>query len=293
MKLPPENLAEPERRWAKLPKMKVGLALGGGAARGLAHIGVLEVLQKEGIPIDMIAGTSAGAAVGAIYAQSKDATLIKNLVLSLDWKAATSLVDIALPRDGFIKGKKITDYLRTIIGGDIKFADLKIPLTCVATDILACEEVVIKEGSVVEGVRASISIPAVFALVRRKDRYLTDGGLVNPVPVSVVRGMGADFIIAVNVMPDMRERARQARRKETRKLKKPDIFSVIMQSMNIASCLLVRSCLEGADIVIAPRVAHIGRTEFRRAQECISQGEIAAQDRVVEIKKRLKMGEAI
>lgn len=276
-----------------MPKTKVGLALGGGAARGLAHIGVLEVLQKEGIPIDMIAGTSAGAAIGAIYAQSKDATLVKNLVLNLDWKAATSLVDLALPKDGFIKGKKIADYLRTIIGGDIEFADLKIPLACVATDILACEEVVIKEGSVVEGIRASISIPAVFTLVRWKGRYLTDGGLVNPVPVSVVRGMGADFIIAVNVMPDMRERARQARRNEMRKLKRPDIFNVIMQSMQIASCLLVRSCLEGADIVIAPRVEHIGRTEFHRARECILQGEIAAQDRVVEIKKRLKMGEAI
>ena len=276
-----------------MQKTKVGLALGGGAARGLAHIGVLEVLQKEGIPIDMIAGTSAGAAIGAIYAQSKDATRIKNVVLNLDWKAAPSLVDLTIPKYGFIKGKKITDYLRTIIGGDLQFADLKIPLACVATDILACAEVVINEGSVVEGIRASISIPAVFTLVRWQGRYLTDGGLVNPVPVSVVRGMGADFVIAVNVMPDVRERARQARSKEMRKLKKPDIFSVIMQSMNIASCLLVRSCLEGADIVIAPRVAHIGRTEFHRAQECISQGEIAAQDCVAEIKKRLKMGEGI
>ena len=95
---------------------------------------------------------------------------------------------------------------------------------------------------------------------------------MNPVPVSVVRGMGADFIIAVNVMPDMRERALQARRKEMRKLKRPDIFNVIMQSMQIASCLLVRSCLEGADIVIAPRVEHIGRTEFQKAQECILTG---------------------
>ena len=273
-------------------KMKVGLALGGGAARGLAHIGVLEGLQKEGIPIDMIAGTSAGAAIGAIYAQRKDATLIENIALDLDWKAATSLLDLTLPKTGFIKGKKIRDYLRAIIGGDIEFTDLKIPFACVATDILACEEVVIKEGSVLEGIRASISIPAVFTLVRRKGRYLTDGGLVNPVPVSVVRGMGADFIIAVNVMPDMREKARQAHRKEMRKLKKPDIFSVIMQSMNIASCLLVRSCLEGADVVIAPRVAHIGRTEFHRAQECILQGKIAAQDCAVEIKKRLKTGEA-
>ncbi|GAI40102.1 unnamed protein product, partial [marine sediment metagenome] len=214
----------------KRKERKIGLALSGGGARGLAHIGVLEVLQKEGIPIDMIAGTSAGALIGAIYARGKDANLIKNKVLGLDWKRLASLVDLALPRSGFIGGKKVTNLLREFIGGDIKFGDLKIPLTCVATDIITGEEVAIKEGSVLQAVRASISIPALFTVVKWKGRYLVDGGLVNPVPVSVLKEMGADFIIAVNAIPDITERVSHMSKKGMKDHKEPNIFSVLMQS---------------------------------------------------------------
>jgi len=273
-------------RPAKLQKRRVGLALGGGAARGLAHIGVLEVLEKEGIPIDMIAGTSAGAAIGALYAQGKDASLIKNLATDLNWKRLASLVDLALPRTGFIGGRKIKDWLRLIIGGDIKFSDLRIPLACVATDIGTGEEVVIKQGSVVEAIRASISIPGIFTVVKWQGRYLVDGGLVNPVPVSVLKGMGADFIIAVNVIPDMSERAHQVDKGET---KEPNIFRVIMQSIYIATYSLVRSGLEGADIVIEPQMTHIGYGDFPRAQECIAQGELATRGSIPEIKRQLKV----
>lgn len=266
---------------------KIGLALGGGAARGLAHIGVLEVLQKEGIPIDMIAGTSAGAAIGAIYAQGNDFSLIEKLALSLNWKRLASLVDLALPKTGFIEGKKITELLQTILGGDIKFSELKIPLACVATDVATGEEVVIKQGSVLEGIRASISVPAIFTIVKWKGRYLIDGGLVNPVPVSVVRGMGADFIIAVNVMPNISAKAYQGK-EGAKKIKKPNFFSVIMQSMYIGTYSLVRSCLEDANIVIEPQVAQIGYGDFHRAKECILQGEQAVQDSILEIKRRLK-----
>jgi len=269
---------------AKLHKRKIGLALGGGAARGLAHIGVLGVLQKEGIPIDMIAGTSAGAAIGAIYAQGKDFSLIEELAVNLKWRRLFSLVDLALPKTGFIEGKKITALLQTIIGGDIEFSDLKIPLACVATDIHRCEEVVIKQGSVLEGVRASISIPAIFTIVKWKGRYLIDGGIMNPVPVSVIRDMGADFIIAVNVIPD---RAHQEKEIIT-EYKEPNIFNVIMQTTQIAACPLVRFCLEGADIIIEPQVAHIGVGELHRAQECILQGKLAAQDAILEIKQQLQ-----
>ena len=272
-----------------MQKRKIGLALGGGGAWGLAHIGVLEVLHNEGIPIDVIAGTSAGAAIGAIYAQGKDASLIRNLAVELDWKRLISLVDLALPKTGFIKGKKITDLLGTIIGTDVKFGDLKIPFACVATDIYTCEEVVIKEGSVLEGVRASISLPVIFTPVRWKGRYLVDGGMVNPVPVSVVRGMGADFIIAVNVMPDMSETARKTGNEKIRELKEPGIFSVIAQIVQIASCSLVKFCLAGADIVIQPRVAHIGFGDLHRAPQAIPQGEIAAQECILEIKRRLEL----
>jgi NTE family protein len=263
---------------------KIGLALGGGAARGLAHIGVLEVLEKEGIPIDMIAGTSAGAAIGAIYAQGKDFSVIKKLAINMNRIRLASLVDLALPKTGFIEGKRITQLLQTIIGGEIEFSDLKIPLACVATDISTGEEIVIKQGSVLEAVRASISVPAIFTVVNWKGRYLVDGGLVNPVPVSVIRGMGADLIIAVNVIS---ERAHQGK-EGTKGFKKPNIFSVIMQSIYIGTYSLARSCLEGADIVIQPRVAHIGFGDLRRAQECILQGELAAQEAIIEIKRRLE-----
>lgn len=261
-------------------KGKIGLALGGGAARGLAHIGVLEVLEKEGIPIDMIAGTSAGATIGALYAQGKEASQIKDLAINMGWKQLVSLVDLTLPRSGFIEGAKIKNLLKSIIG-DIKFSDLKIPLACVATDISSGEEVVISQGPVLEGVRASISIPVIFTAVKWKDRYLVDGGLVNPVPVSAVREMGADFIIAVNVIPDMGVRIQRAQ-----EFKKPSIFHVMLQSIYIATYSLVRSSLEGADIVIEPQVTHIGYGDFHRARDCILQGELAAQDSIPKIKKQ-------
>lgn len=275
-------------REVKLQKRKVGLALGSGAARGLAHIGVLEVLEKEGIPIDMIAGTSAGAAIGALYAQGKGTSLIKNLALDLSWKRLASLIDLALPRTGFIQGRKIKDLLELVIGGDIEFSDLKIPLACVATDIRTGEEVVINQGSVLQGIRASISIPVIFTVVQWEGRYLVDGGLVNPVPVSVLRKMGADFIIAVNVIPDMRERVHRVSKRQMKGFKEPTIFGIIMQSTYIATYSLVRSSLEDADVVIEPQLADIAYSDFHRAQDCILQGEVATQSSILEIKRKLE-----
>jgi NTE family protein len=262
-------------------KRKIGLALGGGAARGLAHIGVLEVLEKEGIPIDMIAGTSAGAAIGALYAQGKHAHQIKDLVLKIGRMRFLSLVDLALPRSGFIEGTKIKNLLKSVIG-DIKFSDLKIPLACVATDIRSGEEVIISQGSVLEGVRASISVPVIFSAVKWQDRYLVDGGLVNPVPVRTVREMGADFVIAVNVIPATGDRTQRAK-----KLKHPGMFQVMLQSIYITTSSMARANLEGADIVIEPQLTHIGYGDFHHTRDCILQGELAAQDLIPQIKKQL------
>ena len=263
-------------------KRKIGLALGGGAARGLAHIGVLEVLEKEGIPVDMIAGTSAGALVGALYAQGKDASVIKSLTLNLGWRRMASLVDLALPRTGFIQGKKIKSLLELFIGGDIQFGDLRTPLACVATDIETGKQVVIKHGSVLEGVRASISIPVIFTVVKWEGRYLVDGGLSNPVPVSVVKEMGADFTIAVNVIPDIRTRVRRVKDS-----KEPNIFQVAMQSIYVATYSMVKASLQGADVIITPQVTHIGYGDFHHAEELIAKGKLAAQDCVLEIKRQL------
>ena len=126
-----------------MPKPKVGLAMGGGAARGIAHIGVLAVLEKEGIPIDLIAGTSVGAAVGSLYARSKNADFIKEKVIELSQRRLTQFIDPALPRTGLIKGKKFSNLLTSLLGGNIKFSDLLIPFACIATDIDTGEAVVL------------------------------------------------------------------------------------------------------------------------------------------------------
>jgi NTE family protein len=268
---------------AELLKQKFGLALSGGAARGLAHIGVLEVLQKEDIPIDMIAGTSAGAVAGAVYAYNQDVNRMKKEVLEVNWMKIAPLIDPSLPRSGLIKGTKIKNLLASYIGGNIKFSDFKIPFACVATDIDTGEEVVINRGSVPEALRASISVPGIFTTVKREGRYLVDGGLTTPMPVNVVKRMGADFTIAVNVTPDVNTRINKKMGKE------PNIFQVIMQSIYIATYSLTRSSLEEADIVIEPDVAHISAGDFQKAQELIIQGEQAAQSIIPEIRRRLDM----
>ena len=190
-----------------MSKQKIGLALGGGAARGMAHIGVLNVLEREGIPIDLIAGTSSGAVVGALYARSKNAGLIKQRVIDLSQRRITRLIDPALPRTGFIKGQKFNDLLASFLDGNIKFSDLLIPFACTATDIDTGEAVVFDRGSVIEAVRASISLPGIFTVAKRQARYLVDGGLANPVPVDLARKMGADFVIASNVIPGVLDRS--------------------------------------------------------------------------------------
>ena len=263
---------------------KVGLALGGGAARGIAHIGVIEVLEREGIPIDMIAGTSAGALVGALYAREKDAVLMKKQAMALDWVAMTSLVDFTLPKNGFISGKRLTSLMRRFIG-EVNFSDLEIPLSCVATDIISGDEVIINEGPVLEAVRASISIPVIFSVQKNRNRYLVDGGLVTPVPVKVVQDMGADFIIAVDVTPDKAER--EAFLRKNTQVKAPSLFQVIVQSIYIATYYTAQASQCCSDEVIHPQLAHISPGEFHRSKEIILQGELAAVDCVAKIKRHL------
>ncbi len=268
-----------------ISRPKVGLALGGGAARGIAHIGVLEVLEREGIPIDMIAGTSAGALVGALYAREQNAVLMKKQAMALDWVALASLVDLTLPKNGFISGKRLTRVLGHFIG-DTDFKDLLIPLSCIASDIISGDEVVINAGSVLEAVRASISIPVIFTVVKNHGRFLVDGGLVNPVPVKTVKDMGADFIIAVDVTPDKAER--EAYLRQVTEIKEPTLFQVIIQSIYISTYYTAHAACDGADQVIHPQVAHISPGEFHRSKELILHGELAAVDSIPRIKKHLK-----
>lgn len=181
---------------------KLGYALGGGAARGLFHIGVLSVLEEYGITPDIIAGTSIGSIIGAMYASGLKTSDLKQIACSIDWKQVVRLTDIGvLPKGGLIQGRRIVSLLKSIIG-DISFSQLKCNYAVVAADLYTGQQVVFTKGSLIEAIRASISIPGIFAPVHYEGCYLVDGGLVNVVPVSVCRDLGADFVIGVNVIPD-------------------------------------------------------------------------------------------
>jgi NTE family protein len=179
---------------------KIGLALGGGAARGWSHIGVIRVLEKAGIPIDYIAGTSIGSLIGGVYASGKMDAL-EDLALKLDVKKVMGYLDMAYSKNGLLDGKKV----KTLLSGHFtkkRIEDVRIPFIAVATDIETGKEIQFKSGNLVEAIRASISIPGIFTPVKKGKMYLVDGGLVNPVPVNVVRQMGADIVIAVRKLPE-------------------------------------------------------------------------------------------
>jgi NTE family protein len=176
---------------------RIGLALGSGSARGLAHLGVIRAIEDAGIEVDFIAGASMGALIGAIYAAGKLDEL-EATFLTLDWKKTVSFFDVVLPKSGLLDGAKISELVRAYIHADV-IEKLPKPFAAVATDIVSGDEVAIRSGDAIEAVRASISVPGIFTPVRSNGRILVDGGLTNPVPVSVLHAMGADFIIAVDL----------------------------------------------------------------------------------------------
>ncbi len=177
-------------------RRKVGLALSGGAARGLAHVGVLQVLESEGVPIDCIAGTSAGSIAGAAYAAGLRGERLLEIALSVRWRDFGRPV---WPRRGLISFARLESFLIKTVG-DLTFDDLQIPYAAVAADLETCELAVIREGRVAPAVRASCSVPGVVTPVELAGRMLTDGGIVNNLPISVVRDMGADVVVAVNLV---------------------------------------------------------------------------------------------
>jgi NTE family protein len=183
-------------------RKKLGYALGSGAAKGLFHIGVLGVLEEYGVMPDIIAGTSMGSIIGALYASGLKTNDLKHIAYSINWKQIMRLTDImTLSRSGLIQGKRIMALLKSILG-DIGFSQLKCKYAAVAADLYTGQQVVYTDGSLIEAIRASISIPGIFAPVHYEGRYLVDGGLVNAVPVSVCRDLGADYVIGVNAIPD-------------------------------------------------------------------------------------------
>jgi len=176
---------------------KVGLALGSGSARGWAHIGVIRALSEAGIQVDYIAGTSIGSVVGAVHATGGIESL-EEVALQIEWKRIASFFDVVLPKSGLLDGKKVSAFIHSYVKG-LNIEELAIPYCAVATDLVTGNGVVLKEGDVIEAVRASISVPGIFTPVIKNNMILVDGALVNPVPVNVVREMGADYVIAVDL----------------------------------------------------------------------------------------------
>jgi len=187
---------------------KIGLALGSGAARGLAHIGVLRVLEEERVPVAAIAGTSIGALIGALYAAGVPVTQMEEIARDVDWRDLARLVDPVFPGAGLIDGKKVARFIAGILPVQ-SFDELRVPFAVTATDVETGEDLFIKQGNLLEAVRAAIAFPGIFTPVRFGNRFLVDGGLCNPVPVDVVQELGGEKVIGVCAIPKVRRPHRE------------------------------------------------------------------------------------
>jgi NTE family protein len=283
------------------PAPRIGLALGSGSARGWAHIGVIRELEKAGIRPSVVCGTSIGALVGAAYAAGEFDRFEQ-------WASGIRIADVVAFMDvgstsGLLKGERLVAFLRNNFV-DRPIEQLPMPFGAVATALHTGAEVWLREGSTVDAVRASIALPGLLAPVPRDGLVLVDGGLVNPVPVSLARAMGAEIVIAVDLGTDILGRHLQTPAGETpagevgdwlRKLQSnlgallparppaesrlPSLFEVMATSINIMQVRIARSRMAGepADLVVAPRLAHLGLLDFQRAEEAIEEGRRAVQ----------------
>ena len=261
------------------PGPTVGLALGGGGARGLAHIGVLRVIEREKIPVHFIAGTSMGGIIGAAYAAGVPIETIAEVGLQIRKRLEQfRLLDVKLTGRGLIKGTRLYRQLASLLGEELVFADLKIPLALMAVDILTGREVVLRDGRVVDAIRATMSVPVVFEPVPRDEFLLVDGGILNNVPVDVVCQWGAQVKIAVDVMPDFpRNRAGQAPVVQTPKTAYlPPAMQEVMNTflIMIAEMTEYRLRVCPPDLVLRPEISsHVSLlTGFELAAEVIAAG---------------------
>ncbi|PNU21250.1 patatin [Geothermobacter hydrogeniphilus] len=188
---------------------RLGLALGSGAARGLAHIGVIKVLEAEGIRPTAVAGTSIGALIGALYAAGVPAADMEDVARSIDWRSLARLVDPILPTRGLIDGRKITRFFSELLPVR-DFSELQIPLAMVATDVETGESIVLRQGDLLSALRAAIAFPGIFPPVCFGDRYLVDGGLCHPVPAAIVRELGATRVLGICAIPEVDKSSHEA-----------------------------------------------------------------------------------
>lgn len=267
-------------------KPSLGLALSGGGARGLAHIGVLKALEEEGIKIDFIAGTSMGGFIAAAYAvgytpaQMEEEALRKGKFTSI----ASFLVDFSLPWKGLLEGKKFTEYFEKKFG-DATFKDTRIPLALVAVDLVSGEEVVFKEGRIVDALRATTCVPGLFAPYALGDKILVDGGILNHLPADVVRRMGADVVVAVDV-------GLEEEKSPLISSRNPPVFSVLWRMVEVMSKKIKEHKLREAvpDLLICPPIN--GDVSllwgFHKASETIEAGYRATKENIQTLRKLLR-----
>lgn len=240
---------------------RIGLVLGAGSARGLAHIGVLQVLKEHEIPFDFIVGSSMGALVGALYGAGCDIYMLGKLAANM---RVNSLLDVRIPRMGFISGRRIQEFVHLLTKGKY-FEELNVPLAVVATDILTGNRVILNTGLVSKAVRASVSIPGVFAPVNHEGMLLVDGAVTDRLPVEVARSLGAERVIAVDVS-FAGQRQPQIR----------NAIHVILASIELLERQIFTGLVEPqVDILVQPNLAHISSSNFDRAEECINLGREA------------------
>jgi NTE family protein len=259
----------------KLP-IKVALALGGGAARGFAHIGVIKALEAQGIVPDMVVGTSAGAVVGALYASGLSGFQLQQLALGME---EGMVADWTLPNRGVLKGEALQDFINQQVKNRA-MQRLPKPLGVVATDLHSGEKVLFRTGDTGIAVRASSAVPGVFQPVAISGRDYVDGGLTSPVPAQSARGMGADFVIAVDISHV------GSRGKLTGTL------DVLLQTFAIMGHAISRHELEDADVVIRPKTAAVSSTDFEDRHLAILEGEKAAAAIMPELKAKLAKARA-
>lgn len=313
----PAAPGEPKRvRMSAAPR--IGLALGSGLARGFAHIGVVRALKRHGIVPTVISGTSMGALIGGAYLAGK-LDNVEEWAYSLDRKKVKSYLDfgsgIISGGGGLIGGEKLVKLMHDNFG-DVRIEDLPDPYTAISTDLVTGHEVWMRKGRLIDAMRASFSVPGIFPPVNVNGRWLIDGALVNPVPVSACNAAGSRMTIAINVNGDIIGKVKHPgdkvptvagfdllktestpqideakksgifQRVFKREGDHPSVFGVMVSSLNIVQDRLSRSRLAGdpPDVLIVPRIGHIGLMEFDRAEELIAEGEAAVERAVPDIK---------
>ena len=250
---------------------RIGLALGGGAARGFAHIGVIQVLEENGIKPDLVVGTSAGSLVATLYASGKNGAELGVLAESMDESAFT---DWSFPGRGLIRGEALARYVREQTGGR-RIEQMRVPLGIVATDLDSGQGILFQNGDPGVAVRASSAVPAVFQPVRIGSREYVDGGLVAPVPVRYARQMGAEIVIAVDISaaPDGNATG--------------DAMRMLLQTFAIMGRSINSFELRDADVLMRPRLADVGGADFSARKRSIQAGREAAQAQLAVLRERI------